>query len=259
VGPSSLPATHFFPFNIIQQVVELQFFFVNLPQDVFSESEPLLQKSDIGFKSIDVSGLSGFDEVISLVFTSVILLLFFNASILTTCTTFLLLSSVFKLIFITSINIIKANINITPIKIFKTLFLEKSIFFIYIKVYIKVYIKLNILYIYIYMAKSHKTRSSRRSRSSRKTGVLKSLKKTTSKAVPMVKSGLKSVGSTVKTVAIKSAPTVNKGLEGVYGALATGFDMGIKGVSKGVSKVSKMAKKSRSSNKSKRGGTSRKY
>jgi len=95
---------------------------------------------------------------------------------------------------------------------------------------------------------------------SRKSGIMKSLKKTTSKAVPMVKSGLKSVGSTVKNVAVKTAPTVNKGLEGVYGALATGFDMGVKGVSKGVSTVSRMTKKSRSSRKrSKRGGTSRRY
>jgi hypothetical protein len=80
------------------------------------------------------------------------------------------------------------------------------------------------------MTKSHKFK---------KSSILKGLKKTTSKAVPIVKSGLKSVGSTVKTVAIKSAPTVNKGLEGVYGALATGFDMGIKGVKKGVSKMTK--------------------
>jgi hypothetical protein len=87
---------------------------------------------------------------------------------------------------------------------------------------------------------------------------MKSLKKTTSKAVPMVKYGLKSVGSTVKTVAIKSAPTVNKGLEGVYGALATGFNMGIKGVSKGVSRMTKK-RRSKHRNKSKRGGTSRKY
>lgn len=106
------------------------------------------------------------------------------------------------------------------------------------------------------MTKSHKRRSSKKS------SVFKGLKKTTTKAVPMVKSGLKTVGSTVKTVAIKSAPTVNKGLEGVYGALATGFDMGIKGVSKGVSTVSKMTKKNRSKShhrKSKRGGTSRRY
>ena len=103
---------------------------------------------------------------------------------------------------------------------------------------------------------------------SKKSGIMKSLKKTTSKAVPMVKSGLISVGSTVKTVAIKSAPTVNKGLEEVYGALATGFDMGIKGVKKGATTVSKMTKKSRNSKRSsrsrsrklsKRGGTCRRY
>ena len=93
---------------------------------------------------------------------------------------------------------------------------------------------------------------------SRKPGLLKGLKKTTSKAVPIVKSGLKSVGATVKNVAIKSAPTVNKGLEGVYGALATGFDMGVKGVKKGVSKVSKMTKKRRGT-KRRRGGTGRRY
>jgi len=107
------------------------------------------------------------------------------------------------------------------------------------------------------MTKSH------RRRSSKKSSIFKGLKKTTTKAVPMVKSGLKSVGSTVKSVAIKSAPTVNKGLEGVYGALATGFDMGIKGVSKGVSTVSSMTKKrhssKRNSHKGKRGGTCRRY
>jgi len=74
----------------------------------------------------------------------------------------------------------------------------------------------------------------------------------------MVKSGLKSVGATVKTVAIKSAPTVNKGLEGVYGALATGFDMGIKGVSKGVSKMTKKSR-SKSHRRNKRGGSCRRY
>jgi len=96
------------------------------------------------------------------------------------------------------------------------------------------------------MAKSHK---------SKKSSILKGLKKTTSKAVPIVKSGLKSVGSTVKNVAIKSAPTFNKGLEGVYGALATGFNMGIKGVKKGVSGVSKMTKKRRSSRRHTKGGS----
>lgn len=94
---------------------------------------------------------------------------------------------------------------------------------------------------------------------SRKSGIVKSLKKSTSKAVPMVKSGLKTVGATVKTVAIKSAPTVNKGLEGVYGALATGFDMGLKGVSKGYSKMTKKSRSKSHHTKSKRGGTCRRY
>ena len=51
---------------------------------------------------------------------------------------------------------------------------------------------------------------SRKSHKSKKSSLLKGLKKTTSKAVPIVESGLKSVGSTVKTVAIKSAPTAVK-------------------------------------------------
>jgi hypothetical protein len=267
VGPSWLPATHLFPFSTTQQLVALQFFFVNLVQDSFKEAELLLQKSDIGFKLIVVQGLlgsggsTGSSITGSLITGSFVtgssvsvavlvcfdFFLFFNPSIFTTCTTFLFSGSGFIFRLVTSINIIKANITITPIKIFKTLLLEKSIFCIYIKVYIK----LNILYIHIYMSKSRS-----KSRSSRKSDVMKSLKKTTSKAVPMVKSGLKSVGSTVKTVAIKSAPTVNKGLGEVYGALATGFDMGIKGVSK-MTKKSRSSK--RSSKRSKRGGTSRRY
>ena len=100
------------------------------------------------------------------------------------------------------------------------------------------------------------SKSRSKSHSSKKSSIMTKIKTTTSKAVPMVKYGLKSVGSTVKNVAIKSAPTVNKGLEGVYGALATGFDMGIKGVKKGVSKIStKMRSKH---HRSKRGGTHRK-
>jgi len=109
------------------------------------------------------------------------------------------------------------------------------------------------------MTKSRKNSSSKYSlRKYRKTNLFKNFKKTSTKAVPIVESGLKTVGTTVKKVAVKSAPTVNKGLEGIYGVLATGFDMGIKGVSK----VSKMTKKNHSNhhNKSnKKGGTTRRY
>jgi hypothetical protein len=99
----------------------------------------------------------------------------------------------------------------------------------------------------------------RKSRSLKKpSNLFKKIKKTTSKAVPIVKTGLKQVGTTVKNVAVKSAPIVNKGLEGVYGVLATSVDMGIKGikhVSKGVSKKKRYHKAHR-----KRGGTtSRRY
>jgi hypothetical protein len=112
------------------------------------------------------------------------------------------------------------------------------------------------------MAKSHKNRSSKKSsRSSKKSGLFKGFKNTTSRAVPMLKTGLKSVGSTVKNVAVKSVPTVNKGLEGVYGAMATGFNMGIKGVTgvtKGISKLGSKRSGGRSSRR-RRGGSIKKY
>jgi len=78
------------------------------------------------------------------------------------------------------------------------------------------------------MAKTRKTYSKKRH--SRKNFV-KNLKTTTKKVLPVVNSGLKTVGKTVK----KSAPMVEKGIAGIYGALATGFDMGIKGM-KNISK-----------------------
>ena len=76
-----------------------------------------------------------------------------------------------------------------------------------------------------------KTRRNKR-KSYKTNNLFKKVKGTSQLAVPVVKRGLKTVGSTVKTVAIKSAPTINKGLAGIYGTLATGFNMGLKGVSK---------------------------
>ena len=69
------------------------------------------------------------------------------------------------------------------------------------------------------MAKSRKNRSIKN-----KTGkFFKTIGKTTKKAVPVIKSGLKTIGT-------KSAPIVKKGAETVYGALKTGFDLGVKGI-----------------------------
>lgn len=77
-----------------------------------------------------------------------------------------------------------------------------------------------------------KTRRNKKKSNKKINNLFKNVKGTSKLAVPVIKKGLKTVGSTVKTVAIKSAPTINKGLEGIYGTLATGFNMGLKGVSK---------------------------
>ena len=81
-----------------------------------------------------------------------------------------------------------------------------------------------------------KTRSHKRyhkhKRSNR--GFFKNLKRTTSKAIPIVASGLKMVGKNVKNITIKSKPFVEKGLGTVYKSVLTGFDLGVKGIKKGI-------------------------
>ena len=77
-----------------------------------------------------------------------------------------------------------------------------------------------------------------KSRSNRKS-VIKSISKTTEKALPVVNQGLTTVGKTAKNVAQQSIPIVEKGVSTVYGTMATGFDLGVKGaktVAKGISK-----------------------
>jgi hypothetical protein len=77
------------------------------------------------------------------------------------------------------------------------------------------------------MAKTRKHHGTKKSRSK---NLFKKINKTTKKVIPIVNTGLEKVGKTVKIAAVKSAPYVEKGISGVYGALATGFDMGVKGV-----------------------------
>ena len=74
---------------------------------------------------------------------------------------------------------------------------------------------------------------------SKKNNFLKKLKNSSEKAIPVVASGLKKVGTTVQNIAVKSEPIVTKGLDTIYGTMATGFDMGIKGVKSGVTIMSK--------------------
>ena len=71
------------------------------------------------------------------------------------------------------------------------------------------------------MAKSRKNKSTKNKTSK----FFKTIGKTTKKAVPIVKSGLKTIGS-------KAGPIVKKGAETVYRAMKKGFDLGIKSLTK---------------------------
>jgi hypothetical protein len=88
---------------------------------------------------------------------------------------------------------------------------------------------------------------------SRKNSILKSVGKTSSKVLPVVDKGLKTVGTTAKHVVKNSLPVVEHGVSAVYGTMATGFNLGVKGV-KGVSGVAKGMTKSKRSRRNKKGG-----
>ena len=77
-------------------------------------------------------------------------------------------------------------------------------------------------------------------------GVMKTLKRTTARALPVVDNGLKTVGMATKGAIKKSIPVVEKGVSAVYGTMATGFDLGIKGVKKVARGVKAKTMRSRS-------------
>ena len=56
--------------------------------------------------------------------------------------------------------------------------------------------------------------------------IFQTIQHTGKKVLPQVNSGLQYVGTKVKS----AAPIVEKGISNVYGTLATGFDMGAKGI-----------------------------
>jgi hypothetical protein len=70
------------------------------------------------------------------------------------------------------------------------------------------------------MAKSRKTKSS----------VFKTITSAPGKALPLVNSGFNTVGNVAKDVAETSIPVIQTGVSTVYGTMANGFDLGIKGV-----------------------------
>ena len=85
---------------------------------------------------------------------------------------------------------------------------------------------------------------------SRKNSILKSVEKTSNKVLPVVDTGLQTVGSTAKDVAKISIPIVEKGVSAVYGTMATGFNLGVKGV-KGVKGLTNGMTKSKRTRKNK--------
>lgn len=78
-----------------------------------------------------------------------------------------------------------------------------------------------------------------KSRKSKSNALEKTIKKTADKTLPVVDKGLTTIGHTAKNVAQASIPVVEKGVSAVYGTMATGLDLGVKGVksvAKGISK-----------------------
>ena len=95
---------------------------------------------------------------------------------------------------------------------------------------------------------------------SRKFNVLKTVKTTSKRVLPSIDKGLKTVGTTAKNVAESSIPVLEKGVSAVYGTMATGFDLGVKGartVAKGARSVAKGSKRHHKGGKSRKGRTRR--
>ena len=79
-----------------------------------------------------------------------------------------------------------------------------------------------------------------RTRRNRSTSIFKKLKNSSSRAIPMVDKGLTTVGMAAKGIAYKSKPILEKGVSAIYGTIATGVDLGLKGtksVAKGVNSL----------------------
>jgi hypothetical protein len=92
-----------------------------------------------------------------------------------------------------------------------------------------------------------KTKSRKYSSRKSNRGYFKKIKNTTGRALPLAASGLKKVGSNVKNLTMKSKPVIEKGLGVIYKTVTTGFDLGLKGVKKGINVI-----KSKSSSKTRR-------
>ena len=84
-----------------------------------------------------------------------------------------------------------------------------------------------------------KSRKNVRRTNKKNKGFLNKLKKTSKKAVPVIKSSLSKVGSTVQNVAIKSEPVIKEGLGKLYSYMETGVKYTSNVIKKGVKKTRK--------------------
>jgi hypothetical protein len=77
-------------------------------------------------------------------------------------------------------------------------------------------------------------------KNTKKIKLVKNIEKSSKKILPKINQGLQKVGSTAKTVAVKSEPYLKKGISSIYGVLATGFN-------KTISKISSFTKSNKRS------------
>jgi hypothetical protein len=80
---------------------------------------------------------------------------------------------------------------------------------------------------------------SRKNMGRRSNGLYNKMKKTSKSAIPVVKSGLNKVGSTVKSVAVKSEPVIKESFNKLYGYVKTGVSYTSNAIKKGIKKTRK--------------------
>ena len=71
------------------------------------------------------------------------------------------------------------------------------------------------------------------------------VKSFSNKALPIVNTGLKKTGVAAKKVAIASQHILEKGVSTIYGTIASGINLGVKTISKGIKSSKKMNKKTK--------------
>jgi hypothetical protein len=93
------------------------------------------------------------------------------------------------------------------------------------------------------MTKSRKNIFRRSSK--RRSNFIKNIGRTTKRVLPVVKTGLSTIGQNVKSAASNSEPAIKQGFKSIYGTLATGFNMGVNKLSTfGKSSAKRRAKRS---------------